>query len=71
MIVRVSSIELNAENPNFSGDADYHVDGLRNKHVVAAAQYYYDIKNITDTRIDFQQEVDLDAFEITLKPYVM
>ncbi|RAH87502.1 hypothetical protein BO86DRAFT_351321 [Aspergillus japonicus CBS 114.51] len=71
VIVRVSSIELNAESPNFPGDDDYHVDGLLNEHVVATARYYYDVENITGARISFQQEVDLDAFEITLEPHAM
>ncbi|RAL15214.1 DUF4246 domain-containing protein [Aspergillus homomorphus CBS 101889] len=71
VIVRVSSIELTAEQAIFSGDDDYHVDGLLNEHVVATARYYYDVENITEARISFQQEVDLDAFEITLEPHAM
>ncbi|RAH44414.1 DUF4246 domain-containing protein [Aspergillus brunneoviolaceus CBS 621.78] len=71
VIVRVSSIELTAEQTIFSGDNDYHIDGLLNEHIVATARYYYDVENITEARISFQQEVDLDAFEITLEPHAM
>ncbi|OJJ95365.1 hypothetical protein ASPACDRAFT_55075 [Aspergillus aculeatus ATCC 16872] len=71
VIVWVSSIELTAEQAIFSEDDDYHVDGLLNEHVVATARYYYDVENITEARISFQQEVDLDAFEITLEPHAM
>ncbi|KAJ5860570.1 uncharacterized protein N7529_007880 [Penicillium soppii] len=66
IIVRVSSIDLTPENPTFQGDDDFHVKGLLNEHIAGVTRYYYDVENITDTRIPFQQEDDLDPFEFRL-----
>lgn len=61
VIVRVSSIELTPELPCYEGDNDFHVDGLLNEHVVATSRYYYDIDNVSDGRISFQQQDDLNT----------
>jgi hypothetical protein len=71
VIIRVSSIDLTPENPSFKGDNDFHVEGLLNEHIVAVARYYYDVENITDARISFQQKDDLNPYECRLGPDAM
>ncbi|KAK4863157.1 hypothetical protein LT330_001935 [Penicillium expansum] len=66
IVIRVSSIDLTPENPSYQGDDDFHVDGLRNEHIVGVTRYYYDVENITDARISFQQEDDINPFEFRL-----
>ncbi|KAJ5365418.1 Protein of unknown function DUF4246 [Penicillium concentricum] len=63
VIVRISSIDLTPENPCYQGDDDFHVDGLLNEHIVATSRYYYDVENITEAYISFQQEDELDPYE--------
>ncbi|KAJ6003416.1 hypothetical protein N7451_005963 [Penicillium sp. IBT 35674x] len=34
VMVEINRIELTPENPVFSGDAQFHTEGLRNEHIV-------------------------------------
>ncbi|KAJ5767254.1 uncharacterized protein N7511_004870 [Penicillium nucicola] len=71
VIIRVSSIDLTPAKPSFEGDKDFHVEGLLNEHIVAVARYYYDVENISDARISFQQKDDLDPYECRVGPDAM
>jgi hypothetical protein len=53
IIVKVSSIELRPEQPEFAGE-NWHVEGMMNEHIVSTALYFLDSENITDSHIDFR-----------------
>ncbi|PYI03724.1 hypothetical protein BO78DRAFT_322051 [Aspergillus sclerotiicarbonarius CBS 121057] len=62
VIVRVVSIDLTADAPHYPGDQEFHVDGMLNEHIVATAHFCYSSENITESRISYQQDDDLDIF---------
>ncbi|RAL11493.1 uncharacterized protein BO97DRAFT_415078 [Aspergillus homomorphus CBS 101889] len=49
VIIRISSIELNPEQPKYSGASTFNVAGILNEHIVATAMCYLDVDNIRDT----------------------
>jgi len=53
IIVKMASIELTPEKPEFS-PGGWHVEGQMNEHIVATALYYLDSENITDSHLDFR-----------------
>ncbi|GKZ64213.1 hypothetical protein AnigIFM50267_003675 [Aspergillus niger] len=59
VIVRVFSIDLTANEPHYTGDQEFHVDGMLNEHIVATAHFCYSSENITESRISYQQNDDL------------
>lgn len=60
VIVKLSSIELTPEKPSYEGGS-WHLEGKMNEHIVATSIYYYDVDNVSDSRLDFRQEVQLDS----------
>lgn len=60
VIVKLASIELNPDDPSYPGGS-WHLEGMLNEHIVATSIYYYDVENITDSRIRFRQEANLDS----------
>ncbi|KAH6628146.1 hypothetical protein F5144DRAFT_654177 [Chaetomium tenue] len=52
IIVKMTSIELTPENPEFS-PGKWHVGGQMNERIVATALYYLDSENITDSHLEF------------------
>ncbi|KAK3298743.1 uncharacterized protein B0H64DRAFT_318307 [Chaetomium fimeti] len=71
IIVKMASIELTPENPEFS-PGGWHVEGQMNEHIVGTALYYLDSENITESHLDFrtfttrEQE---DEFEVGQDAY--
>ncbi|RDK37639.1 hypothetical protein M752DRAFT_286846 [Aspergillus phoenicis ATCC 13157] len=59
VIVRVFSIDLTVNEPHYTGDQEFHVDGMLNEHIVATAHFCYSSENITESRISYQQNDDL------------
>lgn len=59
VIVKLSSIELTPENPDYSGGS-WHLEGMLNEGIVATAIYYCDVDNVTESRISFSQENGAD-----------
>jgi hypothetical protein len=55
IIVKLSSIKLTPEQPNYIGE-DWHLDGMRNEYIVAASIYCYDVENVTMPSMQFQME---------------
>lgn len=58
VIVKMASIELTPEKPEFS-PGGWHVEGQMNEHIVGTALYYLDADNITDSHLDFRTLTDL------------
>ena len=52
-IVKMISIELTPENPEFS-PGKWHVGRQMNERIVATALYYLDSENITDSHLEFR-----------------
>src|SRR5690606_26101447 len=53
IIVKMASIELTPEKPEFA-PGGWHVEGQMNEHIVGTALYYLDSENITDTHLEFR-----------------
>ncbi|KAJ6036599.1 Protein of unknown function DUF4246 [Penicillium herquei] len=69
IIVRVSAIELTPEKPSYGGDSHHHVAGILNDHVVSTAVCYFDIENIKDAKVSFQQETLIDSDDFNISKY--
>jgi hypothetical protein len=52
VIVQINNHELTPENPTYAGGR-WHIEGLLNEHIVGSAIFYYDIENITESRLAF------------------
>lgn len=63
VIIKLSSIELTPEKPTYEG-GNWHIEGLLNEHIAATALYYYDVDNVTESRISFRTATDLDDMEM-------
>ncbi|KAF2446778.1 hypothetical protein P171DRAFT_429725 [Karstenula rhodostoma CBS 690.94] len=59
VIVKLSSIELTPEKPDYAGGS-WHLECMLNEGIVATSIFYYDVDNVTDSRIRFSQEACLD-----------
>ncbi|OIW27037.1 hypothetical protein CONLIGDRAFT_635262 [Coniochaeta ligniaria NRRL 30616] len=63
VIVKLASIELTPENPRYPGGG-WHVEGMKNEHIVATSIYYYDVDNTTSSYLSFRQGANLDDEEL-------
>lgn len=54
VVVRMKSIELTPEKPEFEG-GDWHIEGKKDEHIVASGIYCYRSENITESRLHFRQ----------------
>lgn len=59
IIVKMASIELTPEKPEFS-PGGWHVEGMMNEHIVGTVLYYLDSENITDSHLDFRTLTSYD-----------
>jgi len=59
IIVKLASIELTPEKAEYEG-GNWHLEGMLNEHIVATAIYYYDVQNVTESRIRFRQEATFE-----------
>ncbi|KAJ6144012.1 Protein of unknown function DUF4246 [Penicillium samsonianum] len=70
IIVRVSTIELTPEKPLYSGDPHHNVAGILNEHIVSTATCYFDMHNIKDARVSFQQETKIDSYDFNIAEFL-
>ncbi|KAF8636846.1 hypothetical protein AX17_003220 [Amanita inopinata Kibby_2008] len=63
VVVKLESIQLTPENPEYRGDNVWQVDGRLNDHICAKALYCFDIENITSGGVSFCHQVNLEVFE--------
>lgn len=66
MIVKLASIELTPEKPSYEGGS-WDVDGMLNEHIAATSIYYYDVSNLTTTRVSFRQATMMDAENLSFE----
>jgi hypothetical protein len=64
VIVQVSRIDLTPQSPSYRGEANFHIEGLRNENIVATTMYVVEAENITQARVSFQQEDKIHASEL-------
>ncbi|KAI1394262.1 uncharacterized protein F4822DRAFT_43229 [Hypoxylon trugodes] len=65
VIFKLANIHLTPERPNYVGGS-LHIEGALNDRIVATALYYYDMENITESRLEFHQYMDAQEFGMGL-----
>ncbi|KAF7967158.1 hypothetical protein HWV62_35668 [Athelia sp. TMB] len=63
VIVKLANIHLTPEKPEYGGGS-WHVEGQLNEHICATALYYYDSSNITESRLAFRQQSQVEMYDI-------
>ncbi|OQD80670.1 hypothetical protein PENANT_c033G03976 [Penicillium antarcticum] len=69
IIVRGSTIELTLEEPLYYGDSHHNVAGILNEHIVSTAVCYFDMHNIKDAKVSFQQETHIESDDFNIAEY--
>ncbi|KAF5680034.1 hypothetical protein FHETE_577 [Fusarium heterosporum] len=59
VIVKMASIELTPEKPEFSA-GNWHLEGQMNEKIAATALYYFDSENVTSSRLSFRMQTSYD-----------
>lgn len=62
VIVKLATIHLTPEKPEYPGGS-WHVEGMLNERIVSTGIYYWDSKNITDSRLSFRAAVEHPRYE--------
>ncbi|TPX73585.1 hypothetical protein CcCBS67573_g05133 [Chytriomyces confervae] len=57
VIVKMASIRLTPENPVYNG-GNWHLEGMENEAIAATGIVYYDMSNITSSRLTFRSIYD-------------
>ncbi|KAF4990267.1 hypothetical protein FGRMN_8575 [Fusarium graminum] len=62
VIVKMASIELTPEKPEFSA-GNWHIEGQMNEKIAATALYYFDSENVTSSRLSFRMQTSWHVVE--------
>ncbi|KAJ3344581.1 hypothetical protein HDU83_005077 [Entophlyctis luteolus] len=62
VIVKIANICLTPEKPIFNGGS-WHLEGMENEAIAATGIVYYDMDNITPSRLSFRSIFDEEVFE--------
>ncbi|WP_345528892.1 DUF4246 domain-containing protein [Streptomyces showdoensis] len=62
VIVKVASIHLTPEKPEYAGGS-WHVEGMLNERIVSTGLFYWDSENITESRLGFRSALDDPEYE--------
>ncbi|KAJ8330323.1 hypothetical protein O5D80_001324 [Batrachochytrium dendrobatidis] len=57
VIVKLTNIQLTPSKPKYN-EGNWHIEGPINESIVATGLYYYDVENITTSKLDFRVAVD-------------
>lgn len=57
VIVKLANIELTQEKPEYTGGT-WHVEGIEEERIVATGIYYYEMHNITDSKLVFRHSIN-------------
>ena len=57
--VKLEVIELILESLSYLGE-DWHTDGLLSEHMVGTAVYFFDMENVSGSRLLFRQEIEIN-----------
>ncbi|RLV93657.1 hypothetical protein JA1_002383 [Spathaspora sp. JA1] len=53
VVVKLANIQLTSKKPTYNGGS-WHVEGTINEDIVATVLYYYDVDNISESRLSFR-----------------
>ncbi|KAH6594356.1 hypothetical protein BASA50_006604 [Batrachochytrium salamandrivorans] len=59
VIVKLASIHLTPDKPRYNGGS-WRIEGTTNESIVATCLYYYEMENITSSKLSFRQAVGND-----------
>ncbi|KAG5370201.1 hypothetical protein CJU90_1547 [Yarrowia sp. C11] len=62
VITKLANIHLTPENPSYPGGT-WHVEGTINENIVATVLYYYDMENVTESRLAFRTAISDPEYE--------
>ena len=62
VIVKLANIVLTPENPIYPGGS-WHVEGMKNEHIVASGIYYYHSSNISQSNLQFRTVIAEPDYE--------
>ncbi|KNE72558.1 hypothetical protein AMAG_17001 [Allomyces macrogynus ATCC 38327] len=62
VITKLANIHLTPTNPTYPGGS-WHIEGMLNESIVATAIYYWDVVNITGSRLEFRTGVKPPKYE--------
>eukprot|EP00039_Didymoeca_costata_P001972 m.56652 g.56652 ORF g.56652 m.56652 type:complete len:712 (-) comp11051_c0_seq2:288-2423(-) len=62
IIVKFANIELTPEKPNYGGGS-WHIEGAPQENIVASVIYYYDMDNITESKLSFRAPIDGESVD--------
>ncbi|KAJ3412259.1 hypothetical protein HDV05_001018 [Chytridiales sp. JEL 0842] len=61
VIVKLATIHLTPSNPTYAGGA-WHLEGMENEAIACTGLYYYDMHNITPSKLTFRHTYKDDNF---------
>lgn len=62
VITKLANIHLTPENPEYPGGT-WHVEGTINENIVATVLYYYDVENVSESRLAFRASMSDPEYE--------
>ncbi|KAJ3367873.1 hypothetical protein GGF31_007034 [Allomyces arbusculus] len=62
VITKLANIHLTVDNPKYPGGS-WHIEGMLNESIIATAIYYWDVENITDSKLHFRTGVQPPTYE--------
>ncbi|KAJ3350622.1 hypothetical protein GGF32_004788 [Allomyces javanicus] len=62
VITKLANIHLRPEDSKYPGGS-WHIEGMLNEAIVATALYYWDVENITDSKLHFRTGVQPPGYE--------
>jgi hypothetical protein len=62
VIVKLANIVLTPEHPSYGGGV-WHVEGMKNEHIVASGIYYYHSSNISQSNLQFRTVIAEPDYE--------
>ncbi|KNE62440.1 hypothetical protein AMAG_07658 [Allomyces macrogynus ATCC 38327] len=62
VITKLANIHLTVDNPTYPGGS-WHIEGMANEAIVATALYYYDVVNISESKLRFRSGIQGPDYE--------
>ncbi|KAI9219270.1 hypothetical protein BC828DRAFT_174884 [Blastocladiella britannica] len=62
VITKLANIHLTPEDPEYAGGS-WHIEGMENEQIVATALYYYDMDNVTESKLAFRARVRAPEYQ--------
>lgn len=69
VIVKMANIELTPESPRYHGGS-WHVEATYEEDIVATVLYYYDVENITSSKLSFRTDFEDPPYDQHDSTYV-